>query len=103
VKKGKLHLTNSKGSPPMGGSGSDKTAVGLRTLCVFSPPHFAVAGLATQALISNRKTSVTWNVRRHKNQHFIRLILRCHPCSTVEILSEFFKFLTKYMDFLIDM
>jgi len=29
----------------MGGSGSDKTAVGLRPLCGFSPPHFAVAGL----------------------------------------------------------
>jgi len=25
----------------------------------FTPPHFAVAGLATQALIRNRKTSVT--------------------------------------------
>jgi len=28
-------------------------------LCSFSPPHFAVAGLAAQALIRNRKTSVT--------------------------------------------
>jgi len=28
-------------------------------LCGFSPPHFAVAGLATQALIRNHKTSVT--------------------------------------------
>jgi len=28
-------------------------------LCGFFPPHFAVAGLATQALIRNRKTSVT--------------------------------------------
>ena len=25
----------------------------------FSPPHFAVAGLAAQGLIRNRKTSVT--------------------------------------------
>jgi len=43
----------------MGGSGSDKTAVGLRPLCGFSPPHFAVAGLAAQALIRNSKTSST--------------------------------------------
>jgi len=28
-------------------------------LCGFFPPHFAVAGLAAQALIRNRKTSVT--------------------------------------------
>jgi len=28
-------------------------------LCGFTPPHFAVAGLASQALIRNRKTSVT--------------------------------------------
>jgi len=28
-------------------------------LCGFSPPHFAIAGLASQALIRNRKTSVT--------------------------------------------
>jgi len=28
-------------------------------LCGFTTPHFAVAGLATQALIRNRKTSVT--------------------------------------------
>jgi len=35
-------------------------------LCGFAPPHFAVAGLATQALIRNRKTSVIWNVRRNK-------------------------------------
>jgi len=28
-------------------------------LCGFSPPHFAVAGLAAQALIRNRKTSAT--------------------------------------------
>jgi len=34
-------------------------------LCGFAPPHFAVAGLATQALIRNRKTSVTCNVMCH--------------------------------------
>jgi len=32
---------------------------GLRPLHDFAPPHFAVAGLATQALIRNRKTSYT--------------------------------------------
>jgi len=36
---------------------------GLRPLWHFAPPHFAVAGLATQALIRNRKTSVTLNVK----------------------------------------
>jgi len=54
-----LRLTNGNCSPPKGGSGSDKTAAGLCPLCGFSPPHFAVAGLAAQALIRNRKTSVT--------------------------------------------
>jgi len=53
-----LRLTNdirSGGcSPP---PGSIKTQSGMRPLCVFIPPHFAVAGLASQALIRNRKTS----------------------------------------------
>jgi len=43
----------------MGGSGYAKPQSGLRPLCGFAPPHFAVAGLAAQALICNRKTSVT--------------------------------------------
>jgi len=30
-------------------------------LCGFAPPHFAVAGLATQALLCKHKTSVTWD------------------------------------------
>ena len=50
-------ITNSKCSPPIRRFGLQKTAVGLRPLCGFYPPHFAVAGLATQALIRNRKTS----------------------------------------------
>jgi len=37
----------------------------LAPLCGFAPPHFAVAGLATQALIRNRKTSVTCYVKRN--------------------------------------
>jgi len=32
---------------------------GLRPLCGFAPAHFALAGLAAQALLRNRKTSVT--------------------------------------------
>jgi len=43
----------------MGGSGYAKPQSGLRPLCGFSPPHFAAAGLATQALLRSRKTSVT--------------------------------------------
>jgi len=41
----------------MGGSGSKKPQSVQAPLCGFSPPHFAVAGLASQALIRNRKTS----------------------------------------------
>ena len=36
----------------MGGSGSDKTAAGLSPFVQFSPPHFAVAGLAHASLYS---------------------------------------------------
>jgi len=36
----------------------------------FAPPHFAVAGLATQALIRNRKTSVTCNVKQNPLRGF---------------------------------
>jgi len=51
-------LTNGICSPPCsGGSGSAKHRSGLRPLRYFAPPHFAVAGLASQALIRNRKTS----------------------------------------------
>jgi len=52
-------LTNGNCSPPFGGSDSKKLQSAQAPLCSFSPPHFAVAGLATQALIRNRKTSVT--------------------------------------------
>jgi hypothetical protein len=41
------------------GWASVKTQSGLRPLWVFTPAHFAVAGLAAQALIRNRKTSYT--------------------------------------------
>jgi hypothetical protein len=44
---------------PLCGLASENTQSGFRPLCVFSPAHFAVAGLATQALIRNRKTSYT--------------------------------------------
>jgi len=55
-----LHrLTNGNCSPPFGGSGSKKLQSAQAPLCDFSPPHFAVAGLAAQALIRNHKTSVT--------------------------------------------
>jgi len=54
----KRRLTNGNCTPPEAAR-LQKTAVGLCPLCGFSPPHFAVAGLATQALIRNRKTSVT--------------------------------------------
>jgi len=54
-----LRITNGNCSPPVRRFGLRKTAVGLRPLYGFSPPHFAVAGLASQALIRNRKTSVT--------------------------------------------
>jgi len=59
VKNAQLHLTNGNCSPPMGGSGYAKPQSAQAPLCVFSPPHFAVAGLATQALIRAGKTSVT--------------------------------------------
>jgi len=52
-------ITSGNCSPPFGGSGSKKLQSAQAPLCSFSPPHFAVAGLATQALIRNRKTSVT--------------------------------------------
>jgi len=42
-----------------GGSGSEKPQSAQAPLCNFFPPHFAVAGLASQTLIRNRKTSVT--------------------------------------------
>ena len=41
----KRHITNGNCSPPMGGSGSAKPQSGLRPLCGFATPHFAVAGL----------------------------------------------------------
>ena len=41
----KRHITNGNCLPPMGGSGSAKPQSGLRPLCGFAPPHFAVAGL----------------------------------------------------------
>jgi len=44
---------------PLCGLASKNTQSGLRPLCVFLEAHFAVAGLATQALIRNRKTSYT--------------------------------------------
>jgi len=53
------HITNGNCSPPFGGSVSKKPQSAQAPLCDFSPPHFAVAGLAAQALIRNRKTSVT--------------------------------------------
>jgi len=43
----------------MGGSGYAKSQSAQAPLCGFTPPHFAVAGLAAQVLIRNRKTSVT--------------------------------------------
>ena len=58
-RKAALRLTNGNCSPPMGGSGYAKPQSGLHPLCGFTPPHFAVAGLAAQALIRNHKTSVT--------------------------------------------
>jgi len=39
-------------------------------LCGFTPPHFAVAGFATQALIRAGKTSVAWNVMRNTKKIF---------------------------------
>jgi len=60
-----LRITYGNCSPPIRRFGFRKTAVGLRPLCGFTPPHFAVAGLATQALLRNRKTSVTCNVIRN--------------------------------------
>jgi len=59
MQKGIRRLTNGNCSAPMGGSGYAKPQSGLRPLCGFSPPHFAAAGLATQALLRSRKTSVT--------------------------------------------
>jgi len=51
-------LTNGICSPPCsGGSGSSKPQSAQAPLWGFAPPHFAVAGLAPQALIRNRKTS----------------------------------------------
>jgi hypothetical protein len=41
------------------GLASEKHQSGLRPLWCFSEAHFAVAGLAAQALIRNRKTSYT--------------------------------------------
>ena len=55
----KRRLTIGNCSPPIGGSGSAKPQSAQAPLCGFFPPHFAVAGLAAQALIRNRKTSVT--------------------------------------------
>jgi len=54
-----LRITNGNCSPPFGGSGTKKLQSAQAPLCSFSPPHFAVAGLAAQALIRNCKTSVT--------------------------------------------
>jgi len=59
MKQKLLRLTNGNCSPPFDGSGSRKLQSAQAPLCNFLPPHFAVAGLATQALIRNRKTSVT--------------------------------------------
>ena len=39
-------------SPPVGGSGYEKTQSGLRPLCVFSPPHFLCAGIALGSAVS---------------------------------------------------
>jgi len=50
-----------------GGSGSAKQQSGFRPLCGFASPHFAVASLASQALLRSRKTSVTCYVMRHCN------------------------------------
>jgi len=41
------------------GSGYEKTQSGLRPLCVFSPPHFLCAGIASQFLYRAQKTSHT--------------------------------------------
>jgi hypothetical protein len=41
------------------GSGYEKTQSGLRSLCVFSPPHFLCAGIASQFLYRAQKTSHT--------------------------------------------
>jgi len=38
-------LTNGNCTPPFGRLGYTKPQSGLRPLCGFSPPHFAVAGL----------------------------------------------------------
>jgi len=46
-------------SPPYGGSGYAKMQSGLRPLCVFSPPHFLCAGIASQFLYRAQKTSHT--------------------------------------------
>jgi hypothetical protein len=46
-------------SPPCGGLGYEKTQSGLRPLCVFSPPHFMCAGIASQFLYRAQKTSHT--------------------------------------------
>jgi hypothetical protein len=55
----------------MGGSGSKKSQSAQAPLCNFLPPHFAVAGLATQALLRNRKTSVTCYVMRNNKSIYI--------------------------------
>jgi len=62
--KHKRRLTNGNCSPPCSG-GSASIRLGRLRLPRLIPAHFAVAGLASQALIRNRKTSVTLNVMRH--------------------------------------
>jgi hypothetical protein len=44
---------------PLCGLASENTQSAQAPLYVFSPAHFAVAGLDAQALIRNRKTSYT--------------------------------------------
>jgi len=46
-------------SPPYGGSGYAKMQSGLRPLCIFAPPHFLCAGIASQFLYRAQKTTHT--------------------------------------------
>jgi hypothetical protein len=62
-------------SPPYGGSGYVKMQSGLRPLCIFTPPHFLCAGIASQFFYRAQKTSHTAETLSETNANWFIFII----------------------------
>ena len=75
-------------SPPVGGSGYEKTQSGLRPLCVFSPPHFFAPVKMLRIFPHRAQKNVIYsrNVRRHSGKNDLKHIDK--KCKYVKLLTN---------------